>query len=177
MPSRITPVNPALASRLHSLLLVGRVTEFRRCAAFAFPESMTEHIIQGGCLCGAVRYEVTGRPYNITHCHCMDCRRGSGAAFVTWASSRRADFRFTQGEPRVMSWAGRLRTFCTACGTPLTFLTAPLANEVDVTVCSFDHPESISPADHTWIDDRLPWIRLVDDLPAYGQKRPKHAAQ
>ena len=138
--------------------------------------AMTAQIIQGGCLCGAVRYEAIGKPFNVTHCHCTDCRRSSGAAFVTWASFRRAEFRFTQGEPRVVPWAGRLRSFCAACGTPLTFMTAPQANEVDVTVCSFDHPGAIAPADHTWVDDRLPWIRLADELPAYGQKRPNHAA-
>jgi hypothetical protein len=137
---------------------------------------MKAHIIQGGCLCGAVRYEAIGQPFNVTNCHCMDCRRSSGAAFVTWASFRRAEFRFTQGEPRVVPWAGRLRSFCAACGTPLTFVTTPQAIEVDVTVCSFDYPDAIAPADHTWVDDRLPWIHLADGLPAYGQERPNHAA-
>jgi hypothetical protein len=137
---------------------------------------MKEHITQGGCLCGTVRYEATGRPYNVTHCHCMDCRRSSGAAFVTWASFRRAEFRFTQGNPQVVPWAGRSRSFCTGCGTPLTFLTAPEADEIDVTVCTFDHPDDISPVEHIWVEDRLPWIRLADELPSYGQKRQNHAA-
>src|SRR3954447_2166605 len=126
-------------------------------------------IIPGGCLCGAVRYEAAGQPYNLTHCHCADCRRSSGAAFVTWSSFRRTEFRFTHGEARVLLWAGRVRTFCPTCGTPLTFLAAPDADEIDVTVCSFDHPETVSPADHAWIEDRLSWIRLADELPAYGQ--------
>jgi hypothetical protein len=138
---------------------------------------MSANTIHGGCLCGTVRYEANGQPYNITHCHCVDCRRSSGAAFVTWASFRRVEFRFTQGEPRVVSWAARLRSFCAACGTPLTFLSTPQADDVDVTVCSFDRPDMISPADHTWVDDRLPWIRLADALPAYAQNRPNHAAQ
>jgi len=132
--------------------------------------------IQGGCLCGAVRYEATGQPYNITHCHCTDCRRSSGAAFVTWASLRRTEFRFTRGEARVLRWAGRVRSFCAGCGTPLTFMLAPDSEEVDVTVCSFDHPQIVSPTDHTWVDDRLPWIRLDDGLPAHGQSRPNHGA-
>ncbi len=141
------------------------------------PESeMTANTIHGGCLCGAVRYEVTGEPYNVTHCHCTDCRRCSGAAFVTWASFRRSEFRFTEGEPRVVSWAGRLRSFCGACGTPLTFITAPQAEEIDVTVCSFDHPDKVSPAGHTWVDDRLPWIQLTDELPKYRQAGPTHSA-
>ncbi|MEY2430253.1 MAG: hypothetical protein QOJ40_3138 [Verrucomicrobiota bacterium] len=55
-------------------------------------------------------------------------------------------------------------------------MSEPEADEVDVTVCSFDQPATVTPADHIWVDDRLPWIRLADDLPAYGQKRPPHAA-
>ena len=55
-------------------------------------------------------------------------------------------------------------------------MTTPEADEVDVTVCTFDHPGAISPADHTWVEDRLPWIRLADDLPVYEQKRSNYAA-
>lgn len=128
--------------------------------------------IQGGCLCGAVRYAATGPPYNVTHCHCADCRRAGAAAFVTWASFRRSDFRFTAAAPRTFPWSGRLRSFCPACGTPLTFMTSPDSDEVDVTVCSFDNPDAVLPADHTWIADRLSWVHLADHLPEYPQKRP-----
>src|SRR5437867_2269294 len=83
--------------------------------------------------------EATGQPYNVTHCHCLDCRRSSGAPF------RRSDFRFTAGQARELQWAGRLRSFCPYCGTPLTFIAGPAADEVDVTVCSFDHAAAITP--------------------------------
>lgn len=128
-------------------------------------------MIRGGCLCGSVRYEATGEPYNITHCHCSDCRRSSGAPFVTWASFRTQDLRFTAGSPRELPWAGRLRSFCPHCGTPLTFKAVAEAPEVDVTVCSFDDLGKVTPADHTWVSDRLPWIRLADDLPTFPQNR------
>jgi hypothetical protein len=137
----------------------------------ACPLFMDPNVICGGCLCGSVRYEATGGPYNITHCHCSDCRRSSGAPFVTWASFRRSGFRFTAGKPNELRWAGRVRSFCSRCGTPLTFMTDPNADEVDVTVCSFDQPDTVTPVDHTWIEDRLPWIRLADDLPSYRQAR------
>jgi len=132
---------------------------------------MTERIILGGCLCGAVRYEARGEPYNITHCHCADCRRSSGAAFVTWASFRRRDFLFTKGESREFAWAERFRAFCAQCGTPLTFTAERDANEIDVTVCTFDDPGAVLPADHTWTEDRLRWIHL-DELPAHERQRP-----
>jgi len=47
--------------------------------------------------------------------------------------------------------------------------------EIDVTVCSFDKPSVVMPSDHTWIEDRLPWICLADGLPAYAQRRTTHA--
>jgi hypothetical protein len=132
--------------------------------------------IHGGCLCGAVRYEGSGGPYHITHCHCQDCRRSTGAAFVTWASFPRGDFRITQGELREVAFAGRLRSFCPRCGSSLTFRSTQEAEEIDVTVCTFDHPEVISPADHIWVEDQLPWIKVADELPAHFQNRPHHAA-
>lgn len=137
---------------------------------------MEHRVISGGCLCGAVRYAATGKPYNITHCHCSDCRRSSGAAFVTWASFRESEFRFTVGMPNQLLWAGRARSFCAQCGTPLTFMTEPTGGEIDVTVCTFDQPEIVQPADHTWIEDRLAWVRLADDLPSYRQGRPTPTA-
>jgi hypothetical protein len=137
---------------------------------------MKSEVIRGGCLCGSIRYEASGLPYNVTHCHCTDCRRSSGAPFVTWASFRRTEFCFTAGEARELSWAGRLRAFCPRCGTPLTFLAGPSADEIDVTVCSFDQPEIVTPEDHTWIEDRLPWIRLADPLPTFRREREEHPA-
>jgi hypothetical protein len=132
---------------------------------------MEKNITHGGCLCGSVRYEANSTPYNITHCHCADCRRSSGAPFVTWASFRRVDFKFTEGEPRETSWASRIRAFCPRCGTPLIFLSAVNVDEVDVTVCTFDDPTSVTPADHTWTEDQLPWIHLTDGLPAHARAR------
>jgi hypothetical protein len=137
---------------------------------------MKAKIICGGCLCGSVRYEASGEPYNITHCHCEDCRRSSGAPFVTWASFARPGLRFVVGEPREFSWAGRLRSFCPRCGTPLTFMADSSAEEVDVTVCSFDDPTAVTPTDHTWIEDRLSWICLSDGLPTYPRGRDADAA-
>ena len=92
--------------------------------------------IRGGCLCGAIRYESTGLPYNVTHCHCEDCRKSAGAAFATWASFRRDNFQFTKGRPREIECARRVRAFCATCGTALTFMSQSDADEVDVTVAT-----------------------------------------
>ncbi len=51
--------------------------------------------ITGGCLCGAVRYEASGEPISVIHCHCLSCRRHTGAPVVTLAGFRRDQVEFT----------------------------------------------------------------------------------
>jgi hypothetical protein len=58
--------------------------------------------IEGGCLCGAVRYRAWGNAYGITHCHCQTCRRASGAPFVTWAGFDADKFTFTRANQHLM---------------------------------------------------------------------------
>ncbi len=70
-----------------------------------------------------------------------------------------------------MEHEGKLRGFCAACGTTLTFRTGPDAGEWDVTVATFDHPESVMPRAHIWTSDRLPWIKLADGLQTYPRSR------
>ena len=138
---------------------------------------MKDEVISGGCLCGAVRYEGRGEPYHITHCHCLDCRKSTGAAFVTWASFAKENFRFVKGEPRVIGWEGRLRSFCLTCGSSLTFVSGTDSDEVDVTVGTFDQPERVTPADHVWVSDRIAWTNSINSLPTHEQARtPLHSS-
>lgn len=121
-------------------------------------------VFHGGCFCGATRYIATGQPWDLVHCHCADCRRASGAAFVTWATFRPSDFLWEGQHPTEFRYEGRIRQFCGNCGSALTFRDESL-DEIDVTVCTLDHPEQLLPTDHTWTEDQLPWIHLADGLP------------
>ena len=130
-------------------------------------------VLEGGCFCGAVRYRVGGTPWHVTHCHCTMCRRLSAAAFVTWATVRTEDYVVVRGVPaRLASSARAERTFCAQCGTPLTFQLHATPDELDVTVCSLDDPEALTPEDHTQTATALSWIRLADGLPRHDHERP-----
>jgi hypothetical protein len=123
---------------------------------------------EGGCFCGQVRYEATGTPAHETHCHCAICRGTTGAATVAWFSIPRSQFRFTGGEPtRFQSSRRGTRTFCGRCGTQITFESTEFPHIMDITICSLDNPEGITPKDHTWVSSKLSWVRLDDDLPCY----------
>jgi len=131
--------------------------------------------LEGGCLCGSVRYRAWGKAYGITHCHCQTCRRASGAPFVTWAGFDTGNFTFTRGQPASYASSSRvLRTFCSACGTALTYQRLDLPDSIDVTLGSMDAPEILTPEDHTWTESRLSWIVLGDLLPIYPRERSVH---
>jgi hypothetical protein len=128
--------------------------------------------VEGGCLCGAIRYRASGSASGITHCHCPTCRRASGAAFVTWAGFAAAKFSFTKGRPTSHASSSRVvRTFCNRCGTTLTYRRFDLPNSVDVSVGSMDAPENLQPEDHTWTESQLIWIKFSDGLPSYPRER------
>jgi hypothetical protein len=128
--------------------------------------------MEGGCLCGAVRYRAYGEAYGITHCHCRTCRRASGAPFVTWAGFDTDKFTFVHGQPAsYVSSANVVRTFCGECGTALTYQRSDLPGSIDVTLGSMDDAEALRPQDHTWTESQLSWISLGDELPKYARER------
>jgi ribosomal protein S18 acetylase RimI-like enzyme len=146
---------------------LGRTRWARPLKAAPQPTAAAATERSGGCFCGAVRYRIRGA-VEVTHCHCSICRRTSGAPFVTWATVARAAFEFTRGAAaELRATEAARRTFCSRCGTPLTFELDAHPQWIDVTVGSLDAPESAPPVKHTWTASRLAWLHLDDDLPRH----------
>ena len=124
---------------------------------------------RGGCLCGGTRYVITKEPHSLGNCHCIDCRRASGAAFVNWGTVPTADLILERGTLRKIPHADRVRSFASCCGTPLFFEESMDAAEVDVAIASLDDPASFPPAKNIWIEDKLPWVQLDPALPSFSQ--------
>ncbi len=131
--------------------------------------------IEGGCLCGNVRYQLHDEPRQLSNCHCIDCRRASGALSVTWGSLRRERVEILYGEVRKVNHANRIRSFAGCCGTSLFFEDHADCEWLDVTIASFDNPEKYSPEVEIWTEDRLPWVSLDPARPAHKQGRPSLA--
>ena len=125
-------------------------------------------MLQGGCFCGRIRYEVAGRPFHETNCHCSICRRTTGAPFVAWFSVRPLEFRVAEGHPsRFRSSSKGSRSFCPHCGTQPTFQSDDYPDET----CSLDRPEAVPPRDHVYTSSKVQWIKLSDGLAQYAQAR------
>ena len=127
---------------------------------------------QGGCFCGAFRYELSGEPLGSMICHCQSCRRISGAPVVAWCTFNSSDFRVIRGEAKeFVSSPGVVRTFCAACGTPIVYRNAKHPDEVDVTACTLDDPNLFPPTHHSWLSDDVHWVRFGDTKPTYLKSR------
>jgi hypothetical protein len=125
--------------------------------------------LTGGCLCGAIRYEVRGAPRVLCLCHCTLCRRSVGATPVAWATFPTAQLRIEAG---TLAWfrssaIGR-RGFCARCGASLVFENTHTPAEIDVTIASLDDPDRLPPERHIWVPDRVAWVASDDGLPRHG---------
>jgi len=123
--------------------------------------------IPGGCLCGGFRFALHEEPHALGDCHCIDCRRSSGAPYVTWGTVRREQFEVTQGALRKVPFAGRIRGFAQCCGTHMLFEETATAPTVDVAIGTLDDPRPYPPTKAIWVEDKLPWTVLDPRVPSF----------
>jgi hypothetical protein len=97
---------------------------------------------------------------------------GTTSAKMGWLTVEAATFRFTHGTPAAFqSSAPVTRTFCSDCGTPLTYRRKDRPLEVDVTLCTLDDAKAHAPVDHIYMADALPWDQPGDGLLRYAGTR------
>ncbi len=130
-----------------------------------------DKVIEGGCLCGTVRYRATGEPINTRVCHCRFCQRALGAAFNARLLLPLAAVAIAGNVGRVNSSPDVVRGFCRACGTTL-FSERTAAGVIGLTCGSLDNPAEFRPTAHIWTSSKQPWLRLDDGLPQYPEAFP-----
>ena len=129
--------------------------------------------LDGGCLCGGVRYRIGAAPSHADYCHCRMCQRAAGAPVVAWLTVAREAFAWTRGAPAVYRSSARAeRLFCAECGTQLAFREIEEPDQVDVTLASLDQPQAVRPSHHIWTASRIAWFDIADDLPRYPENGP-----
>ena len=131
--------------------------------------------ITGGCHCGAVRFQVNGDAMNHALCHCVDCRRHSGAPMVGWTMYRQSEVKVTKGTPKIYksSTDGR-RHFCPDCGTGLFYVNdVMLPGIIDIQSATYDDPNAVPAQAHIQIADRIGWMEHAHELPEFERFPPQ----
>jgi len=132
---------------------------------------MTEQL-EGGCACGAVRYRMTSAPMFVHCCHCRDCQRQTGSAFVLNALIEAARAPLLAGEPRRFEMptdSGRPHGIyrCPACGTAIWSEYGGVESVRFVRVGTLDDPRALAPDVHIYTRSKQPWLTLPEGVPAF----------
>jgi len=128
-------------------------------------------MLTGGCLCGAVRYEIDGEALGGALCHCRTCQQAHAAPMVAFFSTPLTGFRLSGELTGFASSAEVTRRFCPKCGTHVLFDDSRLPAEIDVPTATLDRPEAAPPRYHIWTRSRPPWTKLDEGIPAYPERR------
>jgi hypothetical protein len=126
--------------------------------------------IKGACYCGAVRFRLTPPSKFCAHCHCQNCRRAHGAAFVTYTGFAKQQVAIEGAEHlvRYETDTGATRSFCGRCGSTLFYEGPRWPDEVHVALANVLDPLDRRPGAHVYVDHKADWIEIRDGLPRYG---------
>lgn len=131
----------------------------------------------GGCLCGAIRYEIGGAPLFVSQCCCRDCQKATGTGHTTIVGIHRSQLAMT-GSPTTFTNAGEsggavTRHFCGVCAGRL-YTSGDLPGEIImVQAGSLDDPGQIRPESVIYLKDAPPWDFFDPALPKFEAMRPR----
>ena len=128
--------------------------------------------LDGGCLCGAIRYALQGPALFVSQCCCKDCRKATGTGHTTIVGVHRDKLHIKRGTPKTYTSKGAsggdvVRHFCGDCGGRL-YTSGTLPGEIRmVQAGSLDDPNRIHPESVVYAKDALDWDRFDDALPRF----------
>lgn len=134
---------------------------------------MTE-TFEGGCACGAVRYRLASRPMFVNCCHCTECQRQTGSAFVINAIIETDRIQLLAGKPEPVAVP-------TGSGNPHDIYRCPKCQGAVwsdygrrpklrfVRVATLDEPGRLPPEAFIYLGTKLPWVQLPGNIPAFEE--------
>jgi hypothetical protein len=122
--------------------------------------------LQGSCLCGGVKFEVSQTPETLRYCHCEYCKKLSGGAATVNARVPSTAVRILEGEDLLQTFTppgGSGKTFCLACGSNLFGGGWPDSEMSSVRATAIDDPFDARPSVHIFVRSVADWETLPDD--------------
>ncbi len=123
-------------------------------------------MISGSCLCGKVKFEISGEPDSLSYCHCSRCRKAAGI-FSAVLIGKADDLQVTEGQEKIAKFragpdAKFERCFCKECGTSLGDMAA--GDIYVIAASALDNDPGIRPSLHIHTASKPDWYEIADDL-------------
>ena len=126
--------------------------------------------IEGGCLCGAVRYETKAKPIFALHCYCRQCQHITGAGhasqFAVPSASVTLRGKVSRYEMKAESGNSVTSVFCAVCGSPIFKKSEGYPQFKSFHAATLDDPSLFEPQESVWTSQRQPWDLIDETLPA-----------
>jgi hypothetical protein len=128
--------------------------------------------LQGGCACGKMRYRLESKPMIVPCCHCRDCQRQTGSAFVLNALIETDRVAKLKGETKAVAVptdSGRPHEIhrCPSCETAVWSHYGGRQSLAFVRIGTLDDPSALPPDIHIYTRSKLPWVALPAGVPAF----------
>ena len=133
---------------------------------------MTEkRVSEGGCSCGNIRYRMTGEPLIVHACHCRQCQRITGSAFVMNGLVRKSDVELLSGTVGKIHFKDTIHTafFCPECATYVwsEYKSGRFDDCWFVRVGTLDEPDHFPPSVHIFLESKQPWVTIPPEVPQF----------
>jgi hypothetical protein len=128
----------------------------------------------GACLCGGIRYEISGAITNIVCCHCSECRKAQGSAFATNGVVAANEFTLTAGEQLLTRYEpspGYAKYFCSLCGSPIISKSEQKPSVVRVRIGTIESDIAERPMAHIFVGSKANWEEVNDALPQFEREQ------
>ena len=140
-----------------------------------YREDIISERYTGGCLCGAVRYEFSQAPKQVTICHCNDCKKVTGSVFGLSMEIEAASFTILSGQLKKYTKTAdngiRIsRAFCSNCGSPVLTTEETYPDLVWIKAGSLDEPELVKPTKQIWTKRAVPWAKIDAGLLSFSEE-------
>ncbi len=134
---------------------------------------MSTMTFKGSCLCGAVKYELTGEPKRFYHCHCSRCRKATGTGHASNIMVKEESFKWLGGEDLLKRYkvpeAERFYThFCSICGCAMP-RPVPEIDAIVIPAGSLDNEIDIKPEARIFWDSRVEWSCSGDGIRTFSE--------
>lgn len=131
---------------------------------------------KGSCLCRSVTFSLHSEPGPFGYCHCSDCRKASGSAHAANAPVDRKDFKILTGSELITEFEsspGKLRAFCSRCGSPLYAYLTSTPDILRIRLGSLDTRLGQVARAHTFVEDKADWDIIDAPLPQFARWAPR----
>ena len=129
--------------------------------------------IEGGCLCGKVRYAADAEPAFVGVCHCKNCQKGIGSAFATVVALPKAALS-VEGNLKTFNDRGDsgktlYRRFCPECGASVMDEAEAMPGVVMILSGTLDDTSWVKPTMEIFLDSAQPWVKLAGDQQRFAK--------